>query len=97
MDKRQAQKKHIDWLSMDDSQQIREDLEVFGTNARDFDSRYSELLKEYPKQWVGFHEGKVRVVGNSLGEVLYRADAAGLRRQRVYIHYIDPDPVATIL
>ncbi len=97
MDIRQAQKKHIEWLSIDASQQIREDLQVFGANARDFYSRYSELLKEYPRQWVGFHEGKVRVVGPSLDEVLQHADAAGLRRQRVYIQYVDPDPVITIL
>ena len=87
----------IEWPLPDDPEQVLEDLQVFGANAKEFDSRYSEFLESHPMQWVAFHEGKIRVTGASLDEVRQGIHDEGLPQLRVYIRYLNPDPAVLIL
>jgi hypothetical protein len=72
-------------------------LRIFIQNNKAFDSRYAALLKKHPDEWVAFHDGAVRATGQSLTEVLERAEQAGLPRKSMCLHYMDTNPAVMIL
>ena len=80
-----------------DPRQVSEDLRIFSSNTDGFAAAYEQILEEYPKLWVAFHDGAIRASGSTLEDVLRAVDDAGWSRQHVCVGYMDPEPTSLIL
>ena len=66
-------------------------------DANYLDRHYSELLKQYPDQWVAVYQENVVAKGATLKGVLRKVDKQGIRRSNVAIEYLDTNPLPLII
>ena len=57
----------------------------------------ARLMEEYPDHWVAMGKDGVVVVGNSLENVLEKADARDMDRGRLVVEFLETDPPLMLL
>ena len=87
----------IDLKQIGDPQRVWEDLRAYAESVRVLSYADTQLLNDYPQQWVAIHDGRVASHGGSLEEVIGELEASGVPRDRVIIRYMDREPRTLIL
>ena len=87
----------IDLEHIGDPQRVWEDLQVFAESVQVLSHANTQLLNDYPQQWVAVYAGEVASHGDSLDEVIGELKASGVPRDKVIIRYMEREPRTMIL
>ena len=77
--------------------EIAQDLQEFRKAARVLSANYPRLIDQYPNQWVGVYQGKVRAHGRTLKSLLSQLTEKGFPKQKVIVRFIDRNQRTMIL
>jgi hypothetical protein len=73
-------------------------LKDFRQATRRFYSAYDDLLAAYPHRWIALNrDGDVVASHQDRQGVIAACEAAGYRKSRLAIKYLDPNPAVMIL
>lgn len=75
-----------------DAREVDRDLRAFRKDALLLSSRRKQLVKRFPDQWIGIHDGEIIASGPSVEAVVRQFDAAGVPRGRGIVRYISRKP-----
>ena len=64
-------------------------LREFERSARVLSSNQTNLIDEYPDQWIAVSDGTVVAHGNKLDKVLGQTDQKGIQRSDVIVRFIE--------
>lgn len=78
-------------------EEFRKDLRSRQLSHSEISRKYDELARAHPREWAAFHEGKLAALGRSRDDVLDSIDNQSIRRNRVVIQFLDPEPKTWIL
>lgn len=82
-------KKELELLFGDSPKQFRRELQSFSRSGHFFSANYSRLVKEYPKEWVGIYDGKLRATAKSSRSVVSKLKKKGFPPNLSLVQYID--------
>jgi hypothetical protein len=80
-----------------DPKMFDRELRAFRKDAQVLSSARQHLIAQYPKQWIGIHQGKVVAHAKTLPAVVARLEKLGVPRGRAIVRYIDKKPRKMIL
>lgn len=73
-------------------------LKDFSQATRRFCGTYDDLLAAYPHRWIAVNrDGEVLASHQDRQSVVAAGEAAGWRKSRLAVKYLDPNPAVTIL
>ncbi len=76
---------------------IRQRSEEFRQVVDFFASQEKFLVKEHPHKWVAVTKDKALVFGDSLEDVLAKAEREGFTNSDILVRHLDPNPPALLL
>lgn len=80
-----------------DPHEVDRELQQFRRDTLVLSERRANLLKRYPQRWIAIYQGKVRANAESLQQVLEKADALGLPREKLVVRFINRHPRSTAI
>lgn len=78
-----------------DARGIMKSFERFSASSKSLSE--ANLANRYPKKWIAFFDGEVKVSGESLEDVLEKVDKKRLPREEVIVRQIDLEKQTLIL
>jgi hypothetical protein len=78
-------------------EEVRRDLRSRQLSHMEIAKNYDELARAHPREWVAFHDGHLAALGTSRDDVVESIDRQSIRRSRVVIQFLDPEPKTWIL
>lgn len=76
---------------------IDQELKEFSANAAVLSADHAHLIDKYAEQWVGIHNGRVELVGDSFEQLKANADQKRISLQETIVRYIERDEKTLIL
>ena len=76
---------------------IRQRCEEFRQAIDFFASQKDVLVAQHPYKWVAVTTDKAVVIGDSLEDVLAKAEREGVRNSDMVVRHLDPNPPALFL
>ena len=78
-------------------EEVRKDVQSRQLSHMEISKKYAKLARAHPREWAAFHDGQLAALGTSRDDVLASIDRQNIRRSRVVIQFIDPEPKTWIL
>ena len=78
-------------------EEFRKDLRSRQLSHMEISKQYNDLAHAHPREWVAFHDGQLAALERSRDDVLESIDKQSIRRSRVVIQFLDPEPKTWIL
>ena len=78
-------------------EEFRKDLRSRQLSHMEISKQYNDLAHAHPREWVAFHDGQLAALERSRDDVLESIDKQRIRRSRVVIQFLDPEPKTWIL
>ena len=73
-------------------EEVRKDLRSRQLSHMEIAKRYTDLARAHPQEWVAFHDGQLAALGRNRDDVLANIEKRRIRRSRVVIQFLDPEP-----
>ena len=83
--------------SEEDRRLILADLLQAEKDRKFLDRKIPELKIEHPDRWVAAYEERIVAIGDTLEEVIQKAEKSGLSRSRLSVRFMRSKPIRMIL
>lgn len=82
---------------MGGAREIHLGLRDFSNRVKVLEAKRAELVAAYPNKWIAMHNGDVKVVADSLDDVLREMDAQGIPRKGAVVEFMDTERRSMLL